>query len=99
MSKAQMGLMMCKLSVGVGRYERTVYESNGTGGWLQMTVNTKTFFGYRIRDIANSSAISHHSARSVTAGSTRVPARAGTRMATSATSTRTNGTAINVNGS
>jgi hypothetical protein len=53
---------------------------------------------HRIRRIT-SRAIYSHSARSVTAGSTRIPARAGVRIATSATRVSSTGTAMNVNGS
>jgi hypothetical protein len=36
MSKAQMGLMMCKLSGARRRYERTMDESNQTSGTVQI---------------------------------------------------------------
>jgi hypothetical protein len=56
-------------------------------------------FGSLSRWSCDNRAIHSHSARNVTAGSTRVPARAGMRIATSATSVSSTGTAMNVNGS
>ena len=62
-------------------------------------VRTLRVLGRYRAGLCDNRPIYSHSARSVTAGSMRIAARAGMRIATSATSVSSTGTAMNANGS
>ena len=96
--------------VVVLRYRTYVETRQVASGTINLRLGSERGLAYEASDCgslsgigivapANAQAVYCHSARSVTAGSTRIPARAGMRIATRATSDRASGTAMYVNGS